>query len=103
MDSFTMKECKILDSNILDWAILEKGDNYRVFYQEDNLPWPLWHRYYLFTSSSLSASFQRKIHMYHPRTVVYVLILIEEDGAYYWVGTSTTHPDKPEEPAKFVR
>jgi len=37
------------------------------------------------------------------RTVVYVLTLIEEDGAYYWVGVSTTHPDKPDEPKKFVR
>ena len=44
MDNFELKEWKILDSEILDWAIIEKGDKYRVFYQENNLPWPLWHR-----------------------------------------------------------
>jgi len=46
MDSFTMKQWQIMDSDVLDWALLEKGDNYRVFYQENNLPWPLCHRYY---------------------------------------------------------
>jgi len=80
MGNFGLTEWKIMDSDVLDWSVLEQGENHRVYYQENNLPWPLWHR-----------------------TVVYVLSLIEEDGAYYWVGQSTTHPDKPEEPSKFVR
>jgi len=80
MGSFTMTEWKVMDSDILDWSVVETGDDYRVYYQENNLPWPLWHR-----------------------TTVYVQYLIEEDGTYYWVGVSTTHPDKPDEPKKFVR
>eukprot|EP01087_Luapelamoeba_hula_P016862 TRINITY_DN522_c0_g1_i1.p1 TRINITY_DN522_c0_g1~~TRINITY_DN522_c0_g1_i1.p1 ORF type:complete len:205 (-),score=27.54 TRINITY_DN522_c0_g1_i1:101-715(-) len=77
---FGEKEWKQVDSDVVEWQVVEQIPDGVIIYQQNKLPWPLWHR-----------------------TTVYSQCYYEEEGKTYVVAISCEHPDKPDEPAKFVR
>jgi len=74
-------EWNAYDPGTTVWEIVEEfSPTLRVLKQVAKMPWPLWDR-----DMCLINSF------------------VEENGAYYWIVTSCSHPKAPEDPAKYVR
>merc|ERR1712093_246997 len=78
--NFRQAEWQKLDSDCELFNVVEEGDDLRLVYQLNKIPWPLWQR-------DVSVLWRR----------------IEEDGAFYFVATSIDNPKVPEYKDKYVR
>lgn len=74
------KTLKEKDPDIVEWKVVEQGNNYRVHSQVNAMPWPLW-----------------------SREACCAQVKIEEPGCYWILTFSVEHPKVPLKPDTYVR
>lgn len=74
------KILKEKDPDIVEWKMVESGENYKVFSQVNQMPWPLW-----------------------SRQACCVQVKIKENDCYWILAFSVEHAKVPQRPDTFVR